>query len=427
MKISHSKGLFGDIAVPGDKSVSHRSIMLGSIAEGVTRISGFLNGADCISTINCFRKMGVQIDTDGTDVTVSGAGLYGLEPPEEVLDCGNSGTTTRIISGLLSAQSFDTTVTGDDSICRRPMKRIMEPLSMMGASIESVNKNGCAPLFIHGKQLHGIDYISPVASAQVKSSVLMAGLYASSPTSVTEPYLSRNHTELMLRGFGADVSCLGTKATVYPGQTLHSRKVNVPGDISSAAYFLGAGLIVPDSAIVIRNVGINPTRAGIIQVFNDMGASIALSKIHTDTGELTADISVQTSPLHGIVIGGSVIPALIDELPLIAVAATQASGTTVIRDASELKVKESDRIALMTSGLKAMGADITATDDGMIINGPSRLHPACVETALDHRIAMSFSIAALLCEPGSSMEIPDSDCVRISYPGFFNDLASLER
>ena len=418
MKISHSKGLFGDIAVPGDKSVSHRSIMLGSIAEGVTRISGFLNGADCISTINCFRKMGVQIDTDGTDVTVSGAGLYGLEPPEEVLDCGNSGTTTRIISGLLSAQSFDTTVTGDDSICRRPMKRIMEPLSMMGASIESVNKNGCAPLFIHGKQLHGIDYISPVASAQVKSSVLMAGLYASSPTS---------HTELMLRGFGADVSCLGTKATVYPGQTLHSRKVNVPGDISSAAYFLGAGLIVPDSAIVIRNVGINPTRAGIIQVFNDMGASIALSKIHTDTGELTADISVQTSPLHGIVIGGSVIPALIDELPLIAVAATQASGTTVIRDASELKVKESDRIALMTSGLKAMGADITATDDGMIINGPSRLHPAGVETALDHRIAMSFSIAALLCEPGSSMEIPDSDCVRISYPGFFNDLASLER
>ena len=426
MKIYPSKGLHGALTVPGDKSISHRSIMFGSIADGDTHVKGFLNGADCLSTMNCFKALGVQIEYSEDDVTVHGVGLHGLREPDAVLDCGNSGTTTRIISGLLSGQNFDTTLTGDESIRRRPMKRIMEPLSLMGASISSVADNGCAPLRIHGSRLHGIDYTSPVASAQVKSSILLAGLYAEGPTRVTEPFLSRNHTEIMLKGFGADISSSGTTAVLYPVHHLKALDINVPGDISSAAYFIGAGLTVPDSDITIRNVGINPTRNGIIRVFIEMGAAIELVNEHTEAGEPVADIHVSTSSLHGIRISGQIIPALIDELPLIAVAATQALGTTVIADAAELKVKESDRIRLMTDGLRAMGADITATEDGMIINGPTPLHAAASEDMLDHRIAMSFAVAALLSSDTEPAEILHPDCVKISYPSFFSDLEKLE-
>lgn len=425
MKIYSSESLRGTLSVPGDKSISHRSIMLGSIAEGDTHVHGFLNGADCISTMNCFKAMGVDLEFSGTDVTVHGVGLHGLKKPSAILDCGNSGTTTRIISGLLAGQSFDTVLTGDASIQKRPMKRVMEPLNLMGARVSSINNNGCAPLSIMGSALHGIDYISPVASAQVKSSILMAGLYANGRTSVSEPYLSRNHTELMLRAFGADITSEGSTAMLNPGRLLYGQEINIPGDISSAAYFIGAGLIVPNSLVTVKNVGINPTRAGIIEVFRRMGAALRLLNVHDETGESVADICAGTSSLHGTVISGAEIPTLIDELPLIAIVASQAHGTTVIKDAAELKVKESDRIALMTEGLRAMGADITATDDGMIINGPAKLHGATINDALDHRIAMSFAIAALVDQGTEPVEIQHPECVSISYPGFFSDLEKI--
>ncbi|MBQ9360153.1 MAG: 3-phosphoshikimate 1-carboxyvinyltransferase [Lachnospiraceae bacterium] len=429
MKITkNTSGLHGKIKVPGDKSISHRSVMLGAIAEGITHVEGFLNGADCISTINCFRVMGVDIEYDGgTEVTVHGVGLHGLKAPSNVLDCGNSGTTTRIMSGLLAGQPFSSELTGDESIQKRPMKRIMIPLKEMGADIISVKDNGCAPLRINPAKLHGISYNSPVASAQVKSSILLAALYADGETTVTEPALSRDHTELMLSAMGADIHRESLSVTLKPGKTLQAQDIEVPGDISSAAYFIGAGLIVPDSDLIIENVGINPTRAGIIEVFRDMGASLELINERTATGEKVADIHVMTSELHGTAISGDIIPTLIDELPLIAVVAATAEGTTIIKDASELKVKESDRIALVTKNLKAMGADIEATDDGFIINGkdgtPGPLHGAVIDDALDHRIAMSFTIAGLISS--SDTEIVHPECVSISYPDFFETINKL--
>lgn len=427
MKIKKASGLKGRLRVPGDKSISHRSVMLGAIAKGTTHVSGFLNGADCTSTINCFRAMGVDITYDGgTEVIVHGVGLHGLKAPSGVLDCGNSGTTTRILSGLLSGQSFSSELTGDASIRRRPMKRIMTPLSLMGADIVSIEDNGCAPLKINPARLHGISYDSPVASAQVKSAILLAGLYADGETTVNEPSLSRNHTELMLKAMGADLQTFGSSVTISPAKELTPQDIEVPGDISSAAYFIGAGLIVPDSRIIIENVGINPTRAGIIKVFTDMGGDIGLINERTSAGESVADIIVRTSDLHGIEISGDIIPTLIDELPLIAVAASRASGTTIIKDAGELKVKESDRIALVTKNLKAMGADIEACEDGFIINKggkPGPLHGAPIDDALDHRIAMSFAIAGLVAD--KETEILHPECVDISYPGFYQDLTKL--
>ena len=420
-------GLKGRIRVPGDKSISHRAVMLGAIAEGTTRISGFLNGADCISTIGCFRRMGADIEYDGgTDVKVHGVGLYGLKAPDGILDCGNSGTTTRIISGLLAGQSFISELTGDDSIRRRPMKRIITPLRQMGADIISVKGNDCAPLRISPGKLHGISYDSPVASAQVKSSVLMAALYASGETTVTEPALSRDHTEIMLSAMGADIIRSGLSVTLRPGKTLYAQDIEVPGDISSAAYFIGAGLIVPDSELMIENVGINPARAGIIKVFRDMGADISLVNERILTGERVADIAVRSSKLHGTVISGDIIPTLIDEIPLIAVVAAMAEGTTVIKDAAELKVKESDRIALVTDNLKAMGAGIEALEDGFIINPDGvlrQLHGALIHDAMDHRIAMSFTVAGLAASGETKTEHPE--CVSVSYPGFFDDISRL--
>ncbi len=425
MIFKKTKHLKGEITVPGDKSISHRSIMLGSIASGITEVHGFLNGADCISSMNCFRQMGVDIDYDGSIVTIHGNGLHGLKAPADTLDVGNSGTTTRLMSGILAAQNFSSRVIGDDSICRRPMKRIITPLAMMGADITSERGNDCAPLIINGRKLKGIHYDSPVASAQVKSCVLLAGLYADGETSVTEPYVSRNHTELMLNAFGGSCTTLGTTTTVTSDPVLTGQKIVVPGDISSAAYFLVAGLIAENSEITIKNVGINPTRDGIIDVIKMMGGNITFTNVNADSGEPTADITVKTSSLKGCVIEGDIIPKLIDEIPVIAILACFAEGETVIKDAAELKVKESNRIDVMVNNLSAMGADITGTDDGMIIRGGKPLHSAVIHSKKDHRIAMSFAVAAM-CAEGET-EILDADCVNISYPDFYRDLENLQK
>lgn len=425
MKFTSSGPLKGEITVPGDKSISHRAVMIGSLSEGTTEITNFLRGADCLSTIRCFRQMGIEIEERDTSVLVHGKGLHGLTAPSETLDTGNSGTTTRLISGILSAQSFTSVLNGDASIQKRPMKRIMTPLSMMGAKIISLRGNDCAPLKITGATLHGIHYQSPVASAQVKSSVLLAGLYADQETSVTEPSLSRDHSEIMLRAFGADVRSEGNTATVFPEPKLTGQKVLVPGDISSAAYFITAALIVPGSEVLIRNVGINPTRAGILKVCQEMGADIRpLNERGLDGREEPAcDLLVRHSSLEGTEIGGALIPTLIDELPVLAVLACFADGTTVIRDAAELKVKESNRIDTVVENLKAMGADVQATEDGMIIRGGSPLHGGIIESYQDHRIAMSFAVAALAAH--GETEIRNASCVDISYPSFYKDLARL--
>ena len=425
MKFTRTSGLKGEVTVPGDKSISHRAIMFGSLAEGTTIVENFLKGADCLSTIDCFRRFGVSIEETGQQIRIQGKGLHGLTQPEGILDTGNSGTTTRLISGILSGQSFETTLTGDASIQKRPMGRIIEPLSQMGASIESIKGNGCAPLHIQGRPLHGIHYITKVASAQVKSAILLAGLYADAPTSVTEPALSRNHSELMLNYFGADVRSSGTTATILPNPRLQAQKVCVPGDISSAAYFLAAGCITPDSELLIRNVGTNPTRDGMLQVMEMMGADLTILPKKEQTGEPTADLLVKTSSLKGCTIEGTIIPTLIDELPMIAVMACFAEGTTVIKDAAELKVKESNRIDVMVGNLSAMGAHITGTDDGMIIEGGYPLHGAVIDSHLDHRIAMSFAIAGLNAD--GETDIQGAECVNISYPGFYQDLRNCQK
>lgn len=421
-KITRITGLKGTLRVPGDKSISHRAIMFGSLAEGTTTIHGFLKGADCLSTIDCFRKMGISIEEKEDTIYVHGKGLHGLHKPEETLDVGNSGTTTRLISGILAGQNFDTVLSGDASLNSRPMGRIMKPLSMMGADIISIHDTGCAPLSIKGRSLNAIHYDSPVASAQVKSCVLLAGMYSDGITSVTEPVLSRNHTEIMLNYFGARVTSEGTTASIAPEPSLFAREITVPGDISSAAYFIAAGLLVPGSEILLKNVGINPTRDGLLRVCKDMGADITLLNVNMD-GEPTADLLVRASSLHGTTVGGEIIPTLIDEIPMIAVMAAFAEGTTVIKDAKELKVKESDRILVMAENLSRMGADITPTDDGMIIHGGKPLHGAEIDSYLDHRVAMSFAVAGLLCD--GPLSIKGWDCVKISYPEFYEDLYRL--
>lgn len=424
MEIKKQTNLRGTLTVPGDKSISHRAVMFGSFAKGTTRISHFLEGADCLSTITCFRKMGIDIERNASEIMVHGNGLHGLSAPDSILDVGNSGTTTRLISGILAGQNFISELDGDDSIRTRPMKRIMTPLTSMGADIVSKQDNGCVPLVIHGKTLHGIHYDSPVASAQVKSCVLLAGMYADGITSVTEPFLSRNHTEIMLNYFGAKVTSEGTTASIVPEPTLNGREIQVPGDISSAAYFIAAGLLTPGSEILLKNVGINPTRAGILKVCMDMGADITLFNESTE-GEPTADLLIRTSSLKGTTIEGGIIPTLIDEIPMIAVMAAFADGTTVIRDARELKVKESDRITVMVDNLKRMGADIEGTEDGMIIHGGRPLHGATIDSHLDHRVAMSFAVAGTICD--GTVDILNGDCVKISYPEFYNDLYSLNK
>ena len=419
MIIQKIKKAVGQIKVPGDKSISHRAVMLGSLANGVTEISGFLKGADCLSTIDCFRKMGIDIDINGENVTVHGNGLRGLLKPDEMLYTGNSGTTTRLLCGILAGQNFDTSITGDASIQKRPMGRVVQPLSMMGAKIE----NEYCPLYITGTKLHGIDYKMPVASAQVKTAIILAGLYADGETVIHEIEKSRDHTELMLSAMGADLTVDNLDITVKPTNDLTAVNVDVPGDISSAAFFLVLGAIMPNSQITVTNVGINPTRTGIIDVLKDMGADITLENVHTSAGETVADITVRSSSLKGTTVGGDIIPRLIDELPIIAVAAVFADGQTVIKDAQELKVKETNRIRAVVDEFNKCGIDITETDDGMIINGGKSIHGADFKTYGDHRMAMSLTVLAQLADGESTLD--DSDCACVSYPTFFDDFYKL--
>ena len=418
-----AKGLKGQLAVPGDKSISHRAVMLGSIASGNTEIHHFLQGAD-LSVHHFLLQAHGRRNREPRKYGVGSRQRHeGLSAPSGMLDCGNSGTTMRLMSGILAAQPFSSTLTGDASTQKRPMKRIMEPLTQMGAHISSLRENGCAPLRIKPGKLHGIHYHTPVASAQVKSAILLAGLYGDGPTKVTEPALSRNHTELMLRHFGAEITSEGVTAALMPAKELYGTKVDVPGDISSAAYFIAAALMVPGSEVLIRNVGVNPTRDGMIRVCQAMGADLTLENVRGREAEPMADLLVRHSSLKGVEIGGEIIPALIDELPMIAAMACAAQGTTVIKDAAELKVKESNRIRIMVENLSAMGADIRETEDGMIIEGGHPLHGASVDSHLDHRIAMTFAVTALIADGVTT--IKDADCVRISYPGFYQDLSRL--
>lgn len=488
MKIEKSSGLRGNIEVPGDKSISHRAVLIGSIAEGDTRISHFLPGADCLATIDCMRRLGVSIEVkksqgDGgngfsSTVIVHGAGKVnhrdggdgpddsekdggdgpsGLKPPTDILDAKNSGTTMRLLSGILAGQDFASGITGDDSLKRRPMKRIIEPLEKMGAKIVSADGNR-APLTIRGGHLKGIAYQSPVASAQVKSCILFAGLYADGMTCVVEPAMSRNHTELMLSRFGADIAYdlfdpakLDMKGmdgvpivpgvVLRPGQPLKGQDIVVPGDISSAAYFLAAGLLVPDSEITLKNVGINPTRDGILRVIAGMGGYVEISNQHEEGNELVADLVVSSSPLRGVEIGGGIIPTLIDEIPMIAVMAAFAEGDTIISDAGELRVKETDRLTAIAEDLRLIGTEVETTDDGMIIHGKGNtfiggqadadgstahmdsLHGAVIDPKGDHRMAMAFTVAGLVT---GGMEIKGAECVDVSYPGFFEDIKKLK-
>lgn len=421
MTIVPAKAIRGELSVPGDKSISHRSIMLGSLANGTTRITNFLRGEDNFSTMGAFRAMGVAIEDDGQTVMVRGVGLHGLREPEDVIDCGNSGTTMRLMTGLLSGQHFFSVLTGDQYLRKRPMKRVTEPLSRMGAQIAGRGNGTLAPLAISGTQLTGIQYQSPIASAQVKSSLMLAGLYAAGETSLTEPTLSRDHSERMLRHFGANLETSGTNVTLRGGQELHGQEICVPGDISSAAFLLVAALIVPGSELLIRNVGVNPTRTGILDILQAMGGDIVLQDQRDISGEPVADLLVRSSRLKGIEIGGDLVPRAIDEFPAICVAAALAEGITTLRDAHELRVKETDRIAAMAANLRLIGAGtVEETDDGMIMQGVECLAGGTVTSFGDHRIAMALSIAALACR--GPVIVDDVSCVATSFPGFFERL-----
>ena len=440
--MTHSHSLRGELTVPADKSISHRALMFGSIASGNTIIRHFLNGADCLSTADAFRRLGIEIgfDEKNEEAIVHGKGLHGLHPApgEDVakLFCGNSGTTMRLMAGILAGQHFSSYVYGDDSLNSRPMKRIMLPLSMMGAQINSEKENDCAPLLIRGGSLRGIRFLSPVASAQVKSAVLLAGLYADRETRVIEPSVSRDHTERFLKAFGADVFAKDISeddgesyfAGVYPCEELTAQDVYVPGDISSAAYFLVAASLLPGSALCLKQVGINPTRSGILSVLGDMGSEITVENVSLFL-EPYADLIIKEAPLKGTVIEGSLIPLLIDELPILCIAALFAEGETIIKDASELRVKESDRLSVLYENMTAMGAKVTETEDGLIIEGGHPLHGAPIKTHGDHRIAMSFAIAERIGQArfGEDFSLPldNTECVNISYPGFFSDLEAL--
>ena len=417
-KISSARG---ELTVPGDKSISHRAVMFGSLAKGTTHITGFLKGADCLSTIDCFRNMGIEIDIKDDVITVYGKGLKGLQKPSQMLYTGNSGTTTRLLCGILAGQDFECQITGDASICKRPMKRVTQPLSLMGADIDGEY----CPLTIKGKKLCGMDYNMTVASAQVKTALILAGLYANSKTVIHETEKSRDHTELMLSAMGADIKVDGLDITVTPGNELIAQDIEVPGDISSAAFFMVLGAIMPDASITIKNVGINPTRTGIIEVLEDMGANIKTENERICSGEKVADISVSYSKLNGTTVGGSIIPRLIDEIPIIAVAAAFADGETIIKDAQELTVKESNRIRAVREEFEKCGIDITETDDGMIIRGGKKIHGADFITRGDHRMAMSLAVLAQLAEGDSTLD--DNACVEVSYPEFFSDLYKLEK
>jgi len=415
--------LQGEISIPGDKSISHRAVMFGAMAEGKTTINHFLAGEDCLSTISCFEKMGVSIKREDEYVEVEGKGIEGLSEPASILDVGNSGTTTRLMLGILAGVPFHTSLIGDESIAKRPMSRVTVPLRSMGAKIDGREHGQYTPLSTRGGALKAIHYHSPVASAQVKSAILLAGLHAEGTTKVTEPFISRDHTERMLRAFGVDVEVDGTTVSIEGGQSLRGTDVYVPGDISSAAFFLVAGAIVPNSRIVLKNVGLNPTRTGIIDVLQQMGARLTISNERIQNGEPIGDLTIETSQLKGIEIGGDLIPRLIDEIPVIALLATQANGKTVIKDAEELKVKETNRIDTVATELSKLGASVTPTADGLIIEGKAALKSAEVDSYGDHRIGMMLAVAAAIAT--GEVTLMRSEAIHVSYPTFFEDLDKL--
>ena len=418
-----AQGLHGSLRIPGDKSISHRSIMFGSLAKGVTTVRDILRGEDVLSTMQVFRDLGVTIEDDGDVVRIHGVGFDGLKAPQNKLDMGNSGTSIRLISGVLAGQDFDVEMFGDDSLSKRPMDRVTIPLRQMGVEVSGQTDRDLPPLKMHGsKSLNPIHYQLPVASAQVKSALIFAALQADGESVIIEKEKTRNHTEDMIQQFGGQLQVDGKEIRISGGQTFTAQEVVVPGDISSAAFWLVAGLVVPNSKIVLENVGINETRTGIIDVIKDMGGKITLSDI--DQVAKSATITVETSELKGTEIGGDIIPRLIDELPIITLLATQAQGETVIRDAEELKVKETDRIQVVADALNAMGADIVPTEDGMIITGKTALHGAEVNTLGDHRIGMMTAIAALLVQDGE-VDLQRAEAINTSYPSFFSDLEGL--
>lgn len=424
MKLSTNvRGLKGRIRVPGDKSISHRSIIFGSLAKGVTTVRDILRGEDVLSTMQVFRDLGVQIEDDGNLVKIHGVGFEGLQAPKNKLDMGNSGTSIRLISGVLAGQDFEAEMFGDDSLSKRPMDRVTIPLRQMGVEIAGRTERDLPPLKMKGsRELKSIHYQLPVASAQVKSALIFAALQAQGDSVIIEKEITRNHTEDMIAQFGGQIEVKGKEIRIQGGQEFTAQEVTVPGDISSAAFWLVAGLIVPDSKIVLENVGINETRTGILEVIEAMGGRMTLSDV--DPVAKSATITVETSELKGTEIGGEIIPRLIDELPIIALLATQAQGRTVIRDAEELKVKETDRIQVVADALNSMGAAITPTEDGMIIEGKTPLHGAQVNTFGDHRIGMMTAIAALLAQSGQ-VELERSEAIKTSYPSFFRDLEGL--
>jgi 3-phosphoshikimate 1-carboxyvinyltransferase len=432
LKISKAGGLHGEFSVPGDKSISHRAVMLGAVARGETGINNFLPSGDCLATVECFRKMGIEIaesrkPNTESRLVIKGKGLKGLKAPGKMLDVGNSGTTIRLISGILAGQSFEVKITGDESIEKRPMGRIAQPLRLMGASIEGVLRNNevFAPLKIIGGNLQPIEYELPVASAQVKSAVLLAGLFADGKTCVIERLPSRDHTERMLEHFGANLERQGECSSIVGNCEFSGAEIDIPGDISSAAFFLVAAALVPNSQLRIMNVGLNATRTGIIDVLHRMGAALDISREIILSGEPRANITVKSSGLNALKLDGEIIPRIIDEIPIIAVAATQADGLTEIRGAKELRIKESDRIRTVASELRKLGAEVEELADGLRIAGPQKLTGAVVQSYGDHRIAMSMAVAGLIAEGETIIE--NTECIETSFPGFEILLKSLAR
>ncbi|MFH0067466.1 3-phosphoshikimate 1-carboxyvinyltransferase [Peribacillus sp. NPDC056705] len=414
--------LRGSIAIPGDKSISHRSIMFGALAEGETTVTNFLPGADCLSTISCFKQLGVHIEQDGQNVKIEGKGFNGLKEPESVLDVGNSGTTIRLMMGILAGQPFSAVLAGDESIAKRPMTRVVNPLRQMGAVIDGRKGAEYTPLCIRGGKLKGFRYELPVASAQVKSAIILAGLQAEGETVIIEPEETRDHTERMIQEFGGKIEKDGHTIKVSGNQVFKGTSIHVPGDISSAAFFMVAAAITENSEVVLKNVGLNPTRTGIIEVMKSMGADITIEK-KTSEGEPAGDITVRSSRLKGTTISGDLIPRLIDEIPVIALLATQAEGITTIKDAAELKVKETNRIDTVANELSILGADITPTADGLIIKGRKALNGGKVTSHGDHRIGMMLAVAAMITD--GEVELADPDAIDVSYPQFFGHLSQL--
>ncbi|MEW6614279.1 MAG: 3-phosphoshikimate 1-carboxyvinyltransferase [Thermodesulfobacteriota bacterium] len=422
--VERKGGLKGEVTVPGDKSISHRAVIIGSLAKGKTRIIGLSRGDDNLRTLNAFRMMGIEVDEPkGDQLIINGRGLSGLTEPEDVIDAGNSGTTVRLLTGLLSGQRFFSVITGDRYLRKRPMKRLVEPLSSMGAKILGRENGNFAPLGINGTKLNSIDYASPIASAQVKSAILLAGLYAGGVTKVTEPSLSRDHTERMLSFFGANLKREGNSVSISNGSNMEGKEIEIPGDISSAAFFIVAALVIPNSELFLKRVGVNPSRTGILEVLKKMGGNIQLLNEYETWGEPVADILVKTSQLEGTKIEGDLIPKTIDELPILSVAASVAEGDTVIKDAKELRVKETDRIKAVASELKKFGVEVEEFDDGMRISGKDSLRGCDCQSFGDHRIAMSLIIAGLMASGKTVVE--DTSCIGISFPDFKDKLFSL--